>query len=143
NAIVMSLLMAIQWAFVNVLEIAMILTALTMPLAVALTILPYPTKALITWLIGFVSLGLCQFYYNVIMGVIAVTITNSNAIDVNGYMVILAVLGPVLAVAMAAGGGIAIFNIIAGGSATAVLAIGSTVVSGGAGAGAAMKASSK
>ncbi|MEM8808708.1 MAG: hypothetical protein AAGF01_22050, partial [Cyanobacteria bacterium P01_G01_bin.38] len=47
NAIVMSLLMAIQWAFVNVLEIAMILTALTMPLAVALTILPYPTKALI------------------------------------------------------------------------------------------------
>lgn len=131
NAIVMSLLVAMQWAFVNILEISMILTALTMPLAVALTILPYSNKALIAWLIAFLSLGLCQFYYNVVMGVIAVTVTNSSAIDINGYLIILALFGPALALAMAAGGGIAIFNIIAGGTITAAVAVGTRVATGG------------
>ena len=116
NTGAMALLMPLQWAFVNTLEIAMLLSALTMPIAVALTLLPFPTKPLISWVIAFFSLGLCQFYYNIIMGVIAVTITNSDAIDINGFLIILATFGPALAIGMAAGGGISLFNIIFGGS---------------------------
>jgi len=57
-----------------------------------------------------------QFYYNLFVGIIGVVIVNSNAHDMNGYLLILAVFAPLLAVRLAQGGGVAVFEAISSGS---------------------------
>lgn len=120
QSLVQTLLLAFQWAFANILEISMLLTALMGPIAVAGSLLPFGTKSIFAWLIGFFSLGMAQISYNIIVGLCAEVIVKSDITDVNGFLVIVGLLAPALALAIAAGGGMSVFNIISSSSASAV-----------------------
>lgn len=117
QTVVQTILLAFQWAFANVLEISMLLTGLMGPLAVAGSLLPFGPKSIFTWIIGFFSLGMAQISYNIIVGMCAVVIVNADITDVNGFLVIVGLLGPALALAIATGGGISVFNVITSGTA--------------------------
>jgi hypothetical protein len=116
RAIIHAFLMAFQWGFVNLVQISMLLTALVGPIAVAASLLPFGGKPIFAWLTGFFSLGFIQIMYNIIVGLAAVVILNANTFDTNGFLVLIAILAPALAIALATGGGLAIFNIMLSGS---------------------------
>ena len=118
QSLVQTLLLAFQWAFANILEISMLLTALMGPIAVAGSLLPFDTKSIFAWLIGFFSLGMAQISYNIIVGLCAEVIVKSDITDVNGFLVIVGLLAsPCLS---DRGGGMSVFNIISSSSASAV-----------------------
>ena len=116
RALIHTFLMAFQWGFVNLIQISMLLTALMGPIAVAASLLPFGGKPIFAWLTGLLSLGFAQISYNIIVGLAAVVILNSQIYDTNGFLVLIALLAPALALALAAGGGMAIFNIMLAGS---------------------------
>ncbi|MEM1308000.1 MAG: hypothetical protein AAGF98_00615 [Cyanobacteria bacterium P01_H01_bin.153] len=120
RALIHALLMAFQWGFVNLIQISMLLTGLMGPIALAASLLPFSGKPIFAWLTGFFSLGFVQIMYNIIVGFAAVVIMNANTFDTNGFLVVIALLAPALAIGLASGGGLAIFNIMLSGSAGAV-----------------------
>ena len=120
RAITHAFLMSWQWAFVNLIQISLLLTGLMGPIAVAGSLLPFGSKPILAWLTGFMSLGFAQICYNIITGMAAVVILNANVYDTNGFLVLISILAPALALALAAGGGMAIFNIMLSGSAVIV-----------------------
>ncbi|NEQ48218.1 MAG: hypothetical protein F6K00_33670 [Leptolyngbya sp. SIOISBB] len=126
RALVHALLMAFQWAFVNLVQISMLLTALVGPIALAASLLPFGGKPIFAWLTGFFSLGFAQIMYNIVVGLAAVVIMNANTFDTNGYLVLIALLSPALALGLASGGGLAIFNIMLSGSVGAATLLVST-----------------
>jgi hypothetical protein len=113
--IIRLILRAVQWAFVNILEAALLLTALFAPIAMGLSLLPLQGKPIWAWLVGFMSLFGVQLGYNIVVGLVAVVIVNSNAELVTdiAFLFFLAVFAPVLAVLIARGGGTALYNAIA------------------------------
>ncbi|MBE9062244.1 hypothetical protein [cf. Phormidesmis sp. LEGE 11477] len=115
-------LLAVQWGFVNSLEMAMLLTGLVAPFAIALSFIPGTGRPIIAWLLAYASMVMVQFYYNIFIGIIGVVIVNSNAHDMNGYLLVLAVFAPVLAIKLAQGGGVAVFEAISSGSVGSVIA---------------------
>lgn len=115
------LLLGFGWAFTNILELALLLNALIGPLAVAGS-LALEYKPFLAWLTGFFSLGLAQVSYNIIVGLAAWVVVNAEVTDTTGFLVILGLLAPALALALAAGGGMTTFNVISSGT-TGVVAI--------------------
>jgi hypothetical protein len=115
------LLLGFGWAFTNILELALLLNALIGPLAVAGS-LALEYKPFLAWLTGFFSLGLAQVSYNIIVGLAAWVVVNAEVTDTTGFLVILGLLAPALALALAAGGGMTTFNVISSGT-TGVMAI--------------------
>ena len=101
---------AFQW----LVEITLLLTALISPLAVAGSLLPLQQRPLFTWLLGFYSVGLCKLFYNIIVGLVAHILSNNTPSgNPSGGTIIIAIsvgiLSPILAVGLAAGGGMATF----------------------------------
>ncbi len=96
------------------------------PIAVAGALM-YEGKSLWAWLTGFFAIGMAQVSYNIIVGLAAVVVVNANVTDTLGFLVVIAILAPALALALASGGGMVVFNIINAGSAgiAATLASGS------------------
>lgn len=113
--IIRLILRAVQWAFVNILEAALLLTALFAPVAMGLSLLPLQGKPIWAWLVGFMSLFGIQLGYNIVVGLVAVVIVNSDAELVTdiAFLFFLAVFAPVLAVSIARGGGTALYLAIA------------------------------
>jgi hypothetical protein len=70
-----------QWAFANLLEMAMLLTGLIGPIAVAGSVVPLQGRPLWSWLVGFFSLGMAKFSYNVIVGLAATVVVAADAQD--------------------------------------------------------------
>jgi hypothetical protein len=116
ESLIRIVLLAFQWAFANLLEIALILTGLVGPLAVA-GLLIFDGKPFFAWITGFFSLGMAQLCYNIIVGLAAEVVVNAQVTDTLGFLVITALLAPALALAIASGGGMAVFGVMAGGSA--------------------------
>jgi hypothetical protein len=113
--IIRLILRSVQWAFVNILEAALLLTALFGPIAMGLSLLPLQGKPIWAWLIGFMSLFGVQLGYNIVVGLVAVVIVKSDAELVTdiAFLFFLAVFSPVLAVLIAKGGGTALYSAIA------------------------------
>lgn len=122
QALTQGILLAMQWAFVNLLELAMLLTALVSPFALALSFLPGKGRPIIAWIIAYTSMVMVQFYYNIMIGIMANVVLNSNAYDINGFLIIMAIFGPVLAMKLAQGGGMAVFDAITSGTVGLALA---------------------
>lgn len=101
--IIQYVLLAFQWAFTNILEISMLLTGLMGPFAVAGSLLPFEAKPLFAWLTGFFSLGMAQVSYNIIVGLAGVVVVNADVTDTLGCLVIIGLLAPALALAIADG----------------------------------------
>lgn len=129
QAAAQQILKGLQWAFANLIELAMLLTGLIGPLAVAGSVVPLQGRSLWAWLIGFFSLGLAKFSYNVIVGLAATVIVAAEAqstADI-GFLVLISLLAPVLALALAGGGGMAVFRGASGGV-SRIIAIGTSVL---------------
>lgn len=98
-----------QWAV----EITWVLMAMAGPIAVGGTLLPVQQKSLYAWLIGFVSVGMCKLYFNVIIGMVAMTQLSITTTNTMIFALTIGILSPILATAMAAGGGMAVFSSLA------------------------------
>jgi hypothetical protein len=129
QAAAQQILKGFQWAFANLIELAMLLTGLMGPLAVAGSILPIGTRPVWAWLIGFFSLGLAKFSYNVIVGLAATVVVAAQAQSSSevGFLLLISVLSPILALAIASGGGMAVFRGASGGI-TRIISVGTSVL---------------
>lgn len=129
QAAAQKILKGFQWAFANVLELSMLLTGLIGPLAVAGSIMPLSSRPIWAWLIGFFSLGLAKFSYNVMVGLAATVVVAAEAQSSNdiGFLLLISVLAPVLALALAGGGGMAVFRGVSGGV-TRIISIGTSIL---------------
>lgn len=118
--VIQALLWAIQWAFVNCLEAALLLTALFSPISVALMLFPVAGNALSAWFCGFMAILGAQLGYNLLVGLVAVVLSftdqqagNANAIGAAsnfGFLLFISIFSPFLAVAIARGGGMALYE---------------------------------
>ena len=112
--IVEAIMMAMQGAFQACIECSMLLTGLLGPIALGASLLPVGAKPLYAWLTGFFSLGMCKLCLNIITGLVASAIHNSGPTDTLGTAIALGLLSPLLAIALSAGGGMAVFNSLVG-----------------------------
>ncbi len=105
------LLLAFGIAFQWVIEISMLLTGLLAPLAVGASLLPVGGRAIFAWLTGFFSIGIAKLSFNIICGLVATMVLNSGGDqDPMIFAFATSLLAPILALALAGGGGMAIFN---------------------------------
>ncbi|MEG3838698.1 hypothetical protein [Microcoleus sp. herbarium14] len=113
--IIRFILYSIQWAFVNILEAALLLTAFFSPIAMGLSLLPLQGRPIWAWATGFLSLFGVQLGYNIVVGLAATVLVNSGAelaSDV-AFLFFISIFAPGLALLIAGGGGIALYNGIA------------------------------
>ena len=117
TGILMVILYGVQWAFVNCVEAALVMTGLLFPIAFALSILPINPKPLYAWFVAIFALFSIELSYNIVTGLVATV--SLNAATAGGPMqsgqdvafaIFLSVFSPVLSVALGSGGGIAIFQ---------------------------------
>jgi hypothetical protein len=112
TARVKMMFLGFQWGFSNLLEASMLLTGLLGPLAVGGSLLPVGPggKAVVAWLTGFFSIAIAKLSFNILAGICAGLIVNSDPQDTMWFLTIVGFLAPVLALGLAAGGGMAIFR---------------------------------
>ena len=103
-------LIAFSIAFQWMIEISLLLTALMGPLAVGGSLLPVGQKAIFAWLTGFFSVGMVKLSFNIISGLVATLVVNAKDDDPMIFAFATGLLAPILAMAIAAGGGMAVFN---------------------------------
>ncbi|GAX45842.1 hypothetical protein NIES4075_68630 [Tolypothrix sp. NIES-4075] len=103
-------LIAFSIAFQWMIEISMLLTALMGPLAVGGSLLPVGQKAIFAWLTGFFSVGMVKISFNIISGLVATLVVNAQENDPMIFAFATGLLAPILAMVIAAGGGMAVFN---------------------------------
>jgi hypothetical protein len=130
QAAAQSILKGFQWAFANLIELSMLLTGLIGPIAAAGSVIPMSSRPIWAWLIGFFSLGMAKFSYNVIIGLAATVVVAADAqssADI-GFLLLLSILAPVLALALATGGGMAVFRGVSGGV-TRIVSVGTSFLS--------------
>lgn len=121
--IAQTILVASQVAFQHLIEASMLLTGLMGPIALGASLLPFGAKPIWAWLTAFWSVGICKMSLNIVSGLIAQSSVQAGPLDASGLVmpIVLGVLSPILAIAMASGGGMAIFN--------GITSVASTVVS--------------
>jgi hypothetical protein len=145
-ALVIVFMAACQYCFQQLIEVSMLLTAIMGPLALSASLLPFGAKPIFAWLTAFWSLSLLKLSYNVIAGLTAIAIYQTSGTETLGSAIFFGLFSPLLAIAMAAGGGLAVFNgILAASGAAGGLAVSkiASAVGGSGGGGAAAAAASK
>jgi hypothetical protein len=105
SVILMGLSGAYQWAI----ELTMLVTALIGPLAVGGSLLPYGSKAVFAWAIGYFSVGLGKLCFNIIVGLAGQIVASSQSDQPLFFLFVIGIFAPFLATGLAAGGGIAVF----------------------------------
>ncbi|MEO1396232.1 MAG: hypothetical protein AAFV90_25325 [Cyanobacteria bacterium J06634_5] len=129
QALAQTFLRGWQWAFGTLLELAMLLTGLIGPIAVAGSAMPMQGRPLWAWLTGFFSLGMAKFSYSVIIGLAATVVVSAEAQSQGdfGFLLLIGVLAPVLALAIASGAGMAVFRGVSGGV-TRIVSVGTSTL---------------
>jgi len=107
---IMALMSSLQWCFQMLVECGMLLTALLAPLALGASLLPFGAKPIYAWFLSFWSLALCKLSYNIVSGITAIAIYKLADTNTMGTAIFFGLFAPILAIAMATGGGMAIFN---------------------------------
>ncbi|RCJ19070.1 hypothetical protein A6770_32325 [Nostoc minutum NIES-26] len=123
---------AYQWGI----ELTMLLTAYLGPLAVGGSLLPYGSKPILAWLIGYFSVGMAKLSFNIIAGFAAELIANSRSDQPLFFLFTIGIFAPALATGIAAGGGLSLLvqiNKAADEAKNVAKDIAVTVVTGGAG----------
>ncbi|WP_036486851.1 hypothetical protein [Myxosarcina sp. GI1] len=114
---VQTFLIALQWAFINGIEVALFLTAMFSPVALGLSMIPAAAPSIIACASGFIALFFLQLGYILIVGVsaniIALTEQGGQTIGVIipdiAFLILLSIIAPLMAGAIAKGGGTALF----------------------------------
>jgi hypothetical protein len=92
-------------------EFAMLLTGLLGPLSVAASLIPKQPRAFFSWVIAFFSIGVLKLSYNLIIGFAALYASEAQVQDLgsSGFLLMMSIGAPLISVAVAGGGGAAIF----------------------------------
>jgi hypothetical protein len=92
-------------------EFAMLLTGLLGPLSVAASLIPKQPRAFFSWMIAFFSIGVLKLSYNLIIGFAALYASEAQVQDLgsSGFLLMMSIGAPIISVAVAGGGGAAIF----------------------------------
>lgn len=110
--IVVSILYWMQIAFQNLLEGALIITALLGPVAVGGSLLPFGAKPIFAWLTGFFSVGFARLSFNIIVGLTSVVATSSEGGDPFWFALFAGLFAPILAMSLASGAGLAVWTAV-------------------------------
>jgi hypothetical protein len=112
SLILITFLYALQWAFVNILEAALIMTATFSPIALGLSLLPLGSKPIWAWASGFISLFGVQLGYNIVVGLAATVIVSAGAQSASdlAFLAFISIFAPALALLIAGGGGVALYT---------------------------------
>ncbi|MGH8002726.1 MAG: hypothetical protein ACREPR_25650 [Brasilonema sp.] len=116
QTIIKNLLVSLQSAFQNLIEVTMLLIAVLGPLAVGSSLLPIAGKPIFAWLTGLFSIGIAKISFNIVAVISAAVIVNGPAQnasadpDLMWFMILLGILAPIMSLGLAAAGGFAIFN---------------------------------
>ena len=104
----------IQWAMLNGIEAALMLTGLYGPVAVALSTVPLATRPVTIWLFGVISLSTVIWSYAILVGFIAMVISLSQTELQSelGFLLFLAFGSPLIAFGLSKGGGSALLSAI-------------------------------
>jgi hypothetical protein len=99
--LIQSVLYAVQWAFVNLVEAALLIAAVLAPIALVLSILPVAGRPIWAWASGFIGLMGLQIGYNLIVGIVAVVLANTEggALEISqnlGFLMFISIFAPAL-----------------------------------------------
>jgi hypothetical protein len=100
---------ASQWLFISMMELGLWIDALIAPIAIALSLIPGRLNMTVAWLISFLTIGLAQIVYTVIIGSVALQLSQDKTLlftDMRLPMA-LGLFGPAVALAVIGGGGFA------------------------------------
>ncbi|MFN6568205.1 hypothetical protein [Dendronalium sp. ChiSLP03b] len=97
---------AYQWGI----ELTMLVTAFLGPLAVGGSLLPYGSKAIFAWLIGYFTVGMAKLSFNIIVGFAGQLMATSRADQPLFFLFTIGIIAPFLATGLAAGGGLAVLQ---------------------------------
>jgi hypothetical protein len=100
----------VQAAFQYVVQVAFLLNAYISPIMLVLSLLPFGNKPIYAWIAGWLALTLVLISYSILCGIAASSIVNSSNSNPLFLQLVQALLSPILAVLMGAGGGMAIFS---------------------------------
>ena len=122
------ILIAWQWAFVNFMEMVLILTAIMAPIALGMSFIYSSTNPMFGWFSGFSGLLLYQFSYAVLVGFAATILANTEQVGGGlpalitdlGFTFILSILAPFAAVGLGALGGFVLFKSLSGAISTII-----------------------
>lgn len=120
EAAVYSLLLALQFAFQNLLEFSLLLTVLLGPIAVGGSLLPVDGKPIYAWLTAIFSLFTAKLCFNITAGLASTIMVDVEQVDHLWFAVFIGVLSPLFSTALAAGGGMAVWSSLTNMAATAI-----------------------
>jgi hypothetical protein len=128
EAIIQTVLIAMQFAFSNLIEVSLLMVGVMGPVAVAGSLLPVGSgRPIFAWLTGILSLAMAKLSFNVVVGLTSTVIVSANAGDSLWFPLFLGILSPVLALAMSTFGGLAVFTGITN-TATGIVKLGASLL---------------
>ncbi|MBC1237342.1 MULTISPECIES: hypothetical protein [Nostoc] len=96
--------------FQYIVQLSFLLTAYVAPIFLVLSLLPVGAKPIYAWLSGWLALTLVLISYSIIVGLAASAIVNVPSTNPLLTQLIQAIFSPLLALAIGAGGGMAVFT---------------------------------
>jgi hypothetical protein len=112
TATVHLILKLFQWGFSNLFELALVMTGLYGPIAVALSTLPLPSRFIWFWLQSFLSVAVAIWSYAVMVGIVAwvIAVSSTQTASDLAFLAFIGVFAPCLSWALARGGGTALWQ---------------------------------
>ncbi|MBR8831706.1 MAG: hypothetical protein N5P05_002702 [Chroococcopsis gigantea SAG 12.99] len=117
--IVYSVLYWCMQAYQHLLEAVLLVVGLMAPLAVGGSLYFFGVNSIIAWLTGFFSVGMAKICFNILVGLAAVTATNSGVNDPGWFPLFVGIFAPVISFSLASGSGLVVwtaFTSIVGGT---------------------------
>ena len=124
TSVIKGFVLACSIAFSWLLEISLLLTAMLGPLSVGASLLPLPTKPILAWITTMYSIGIAKISFDIMTGLISDVLLNAPPSDAMAYIIFTGILAPILALALAGGGGMAVFSGLTASAAAAVGGVG-------------------
>jgi hypothetical protein len=108
-------ILSFRGAFLYIIEVMMLVTGLTGPIFLALSLFPTSNKPVVTWITSFLSMGFCKICFSLISGLSAVAMVYAgyDNVDMLVAAVVLGLLAPVLSFSIATGSGLGALTTIA------------------------------
>jgi hypothetical protein len=119
-SVIKGLVLAFGMAFTYLLQLALLLTAMLGPIAVGASLLPLPTKPILAWVTAMFSIGIAQISFDIVTGLMSDVMLNAPPTDAMAYIIFTGILSPILALALASGGGLAVFSGLSAGAGAAI-----------------------
>jgi uncharacterized Tic20 family protein len=105
-------ILSMRGAFIYIIEVVMLVTALVGPIFVALSLFPSGSKFLLNWGASFLSLGFCKICYSLISGLsaLAMVYVGPKNSDMLVISLVLGLFAPVLSFGIASGSGVSVLS---------------------------------